>query len=282
MEAHILSATMQVFGMSSLEDQPSAEFFPKELDPSQRKVLFLQGIKQVLDKFVDVTYETSTSSKKVKDNDHILAYAKDVLSLGLWLMEFVDAIKEGDGLRILRCWRYFLPIFKASKRTNYSIEAFTFLAQYEYLLTPRMQQQLLWSRTVNTRGRPGTNVSCDLHMEHINRECKNAIGLLGPNIGDRLVSRIGKSIGELMKITGQFDKVNELPPVTEKHSKRSTATDLEKLLRQVHEESQVFNFTSKRRHKKFPRFQSNITRSLDNKNFKDWMKEQLEKLVMHQ
>ena len=59
-----------------------------------------------------------------------------------------------------------------------------------------------------------------------------------------------------MKITGQFDKVNELPPVTEKHSKRSTATDLEKLLRQVHEESQVFNFTSKRRHKKFPRFRA--------------------------
>ena len=282
MEAHILSATIQVFGMSSLEDQPSTEFFPKELDPSQRKVLFLQGIKQVLDKFVDVMYETSTSSKKVKDNDHILAYTTDVLSVGLLLMEFVDAIKEGDGLRILRCWRYFLPIFKASKQTNYSIEAFTFLAQYEYLLTPLMQQQLLWSRTVNTRGRSRTNVSCDLHMEHINGECKNAIGLLGPNIGDRSVSRIGKSIGKLMKITGQFDKVNELPPVTKKHSKRSTATDIEKHLRQVHEESQVFNFTSKRQHKKFPRFQSNITRSLDNKYFKDWMNEQLEKLLMHQ
>ena len=94
----------------------------------------------------------------------------------------------------------------------------------------------------------------------------HAIGLLGPNIGDRSVSRIGKSIGELVKITGQFDKVNELPPVTEKHSK-FTATDLEKSFKQVHEQSQVFNFTSKRRHKKFPRFQSNITQSLDDKNF---------------
>ena len=270
--------------MSSLEDQPSTEFFPEQssqLDPSQRRVILMLGIKQVLEKFVDATYQTSTSTED-KDKDHVLAYAKDVLSLGLLLMEFVDAIKEGDGLCILRCWRYFLPIFKASKRTNYSIEAFTFLAQHECLLTPRMQQQLLWSRTVNTRGRPGMNVPCDLHMEHINRECKNAIGSLGPNIGERSGSRIGKSIGELTKITGQFDQVNGLPPVTEKHSKRSTAANVEKLIKQVHEESQVFQFTSKRQHKKFPRFQSNITRSLDNKHLKEWMKEQLQKLVMHQ
>ena len=35
----------------------------------------------------------------------------EVLSLGLLLMEFEDAVKEGDGLRILRWWRYFLLFF---------------------------------------------------------------------------------------------------------------------------------------------------------------------------
>ena len=32
-----------------------------------------------------------------KDNDHIWAYAKEVLNLGLLLMEFVDGVREADG-----------------------------------------------------------------------------------------------------------------------------------------------------------------------------------------
>ena len=44
-----------------------------------------------------------------KDNDHVRAYAKEVVSLGLLLMEFVNAVREGDSDRIIRCLRYFLP-----------------------------------------------------------------------------------------------------------------------------------------------------------------------------
>ena len=67
------------------------------------------------------------------------------------------------------------------------------LSQYQFVFTPRMQQQLLWSRTVNTQGRPGKNISCDLHMEHINRECKNAINVLGPNVTQETsIARVGK------------------------------------------------------------------------------------------
>ena len=46
--------------------------------------------------------------------DHILEYGQDALTLGLLYMEFVDAVREGDGERILRCWRYFLLLFKAT------------------------------------------------------------------------------------------------------------------------------------------------------------------------
>jgi len=48
-------------------------------------------------------------------------------------------------------------------------------------------------------------VSCDLHMEHINRECKNATGVLGPNISDEAVGCVGRGIGELLKVNTQFD-----------------------------------------------------------------------------
>ena len=33
-------------------------------------------------------------------------------------MEFKDAIREGDGNRVLRVWKYFLLLFKAADRKN--------------------------------------------------------------------------------------------------------------------------------------------------------------------
>ena len=129
------------------------------------------------------------------------------LSLDLLLMEFVDDVREGDGERIIRCPRYFLSLFKCSDCTNYSVEAFNLLFEYEYALTPRMKQQVMWERTINVHGKPGKNVSIDLHMEHINKEWKQAMGSFGSNIGDTAVSR---SIGELVKGTRQFDSENKL------------------------------------------------------------------------
>ena len=49
------------------------------------------------------------------------------------------------------------------------------LYSYYYTLSPRQSQQLLWSRSVNMHGQQGRNVACDLHMEHLNRVCKEAI-----------------------------------------------------------------------------------------------------------
>lgn len=148
----------------------------------------------------------------------------------------MDAIREGDGKRILRCWIFFLPIFKVSNRSNYSIEAFIVLAQHDFLFSERMKQ-LLWSRTINTHGRPGKNVLCDLHLEHMNRECKTAIGHIGANISNKTVSRVGKCIGSLSNITEHFEKVNGTERQSGKHLTHSTFKDLEKMLSQLHSES---------------------------------------------
>ena len=68
----------------------------------------------------------------------------------VWVAEFCDAIREGDGERVLRCWRYLLPVFKSSGRKNYSIEVLNMLCQFQYELTPRHAQELIWSRFVST------------------------------------------------------------------------------------------------------------------------------------
>ena len=52
--------------------------------------------------------------------DGVYAYGVEMLSLGLFYMLFKDAINSKE---VLRCWKYFVPIFKASGCTNYSTEA---------------------------------------------------------------------------------------------------------------------------------------------------------------
>ena len=63
-------------------------------------------------------------------------------------------------------------------------------------------------------------------MEHLNRECKGTIGSLGPTVSlVNMVAQIGMSVGELMKITTQYDSISKLNLESGKHSKPSTASD---------------------------------------------------------
>lgn len=94
----------------------------------------------------------------------------EMLSLGLIWHGFHDAIREGDGERILIYLRYLLLIFKSSNNNNCAKEAVNL---YHYTLSEREKAQLLWSRCVDTRGVDGANIPCDLFMEHLKQKIKN-------------------------------------------------------------------------------------------------------------
>ena len=126
--------------------------------------------------------------------------------------------------RICKCWQFFLPIFKSTRQKNYAIEAFTLLAQLNFLFASRMATQLKWSRTINTHGRPGKNISCELHMEHLNRLCKGASTGLGSNVTDNAVLRIGKCLGDLSKVTDSYDTENEVPVESGFHQNPTSKT----------------------------------------------------------
>ena len=110
---------------------------------------------------------------RVNSSDKVFLYCMQVLSLGLIWHGFNDAIKEGDGDRIIIYWKFLLVIFKVGNRRNYCKEAMNLLIQFYFLLPRRLAEQLKWSRCVNTRGVIGGNVPDDLHLEHLNRHLKN-------------------------------------------------------------------------------------------------------------
>jgi len=94
-------------------------------------------------------------------------YTAELITLGLLWHGFHDAIREGDDDRISMYWKFLLPVFKEENHHNYAKEAFILILQSK-ILSPRKLCELKWNRTVNTHGKPGHNVPCDLHMEHLN------------------------------------------------------------------------------------------------------------------
>ena len=63
-------------------------------------------------------------------------------------------------------------------------------------LVLEMTTQLKYNRTVNIHGRKGKNIPCDLHIEHLNRECKESLITLGSNLTDNAIQRVGKSLSK--------------------------------------------------------------------------------------
>ena len=179
--AHVLAAFMTILGMKCLSDDPTSVLFPEGGTTEEIFTGLLSVAQVVINDHTDFKYPAHTSQAPQKEYDGINEYAKEVLTLGLFYLEYKDAIREGDGTRVLRCWKYLLLFFRASGHTNYTIEAFTLLSQYYYLFPPQLAQQLMWSRFVNTTGQKGHNIAADLHMEHLNRMCKDAVRQLGAN-----------------------------------------------------------------------------------------------------
>ena len=64
-------------------------------------------------------------------------YSREVMSLGLLLLDSKDAVREGDGDRKALSWKYFMLIFRATGHTNYALEALTLLSQY-YVILPHV------------------------------------------------------------------------------------------------------------------------------------------------
>lgn len=64
---------------------------------------------------------------------------------------------------------------------------------YSLLLHSLQAHQITWSQFVklfNVHEKVGHNVSCDLHMEYLNRVCKMAVHSLGANLTSKAVVRV--------------------------------------------------------------------------------------------
>lgn len=205
--------------------------------------------------------------------DGVFNYACAVLNDGLLLLEFRDAIHEGDGPGVMRCWKFLMLYFRHFHHYKYALEGFYTLAQVHILASQRLRNQIMYSRVVNTRGGCGNNIPVDLQMEHFNRILKDAIIGVGANVTEKVIVEASKYINGIHTICVNFDSATNIKPASMHHTRRSSAQDMRAILKQLSTESNVFSYIPGRCHKSTPQIQPNVTRTIDAGALFKWLKQ---------
>ena len=169
-------------------------------------------------------------------------YSRQLLSIGCFYLEFVDGIREGDGERVHRCWKYLLL-------------------------------ELKWSRFINCYNVGGRNIPCDLHLEHLNRLLKDAVRGLQANKTSAAISRVGKSVGTLSDEVEQFDESNDVQVPSGCHHAPATVKDRDLIVQEL-VDTAVFSPVSERHHDSFQHVKLWL-KSFDHEALLSWMLEHM-------
>lgn len=154
--------------------------------------------------------------------------------------------------------------------TKYALEALYLLLQVHCLLPPAEAHSLVWNRTVNNKGGPGKNVALDLDMEHDNKDVKQAVKNLGPNVTEPAVKRISHGQQRSKTMLYCLDREILVKQRSGKHVSTAYTKDLTTVINSLTEE-RVFHHSPGRHYKCFPNFARDPLSRLDMSNLFQWI-----------
>jgi len=223
----------------------------------------------VVKKYVKINLPDCTEAAT---DDSVYNYTLDFMGIGMLWLGFHDAIREGDGDRIIRYWKFLMVVFRKTNHYNYSNEGLKLVLQ-SLVSSPRKVMELKWSRCINTQGRQGKNIPTDLHMEHLNRKLKDMIKNLGSNVTPKTVQRAAKAFGIVNQVCSKFKEETGVKVNKPFHSCPSFNSDLGKIVQQL-EKDEVFIVKPKRQYTAFPNHKPMLL-DINWKNIKEWIEEKL-------
>ena len=87
---------------------------------------------------IDDTPPPQSVQPSTEEYDDMFNYQCSLMDHGLLYMNFTDAVAEGDGDRIMRCWKFLLLHFYADGGSSkYALEALYLQLQQQAILSPR-------------------------------------------------------------------------------------------------------------------------------------------------
>lgn len=215
------------------------------------------------------------TSNETKCLDDMLNYQYSLLEYGLLYKNFCDAISEGDGARLVRCWKYFLLVLKQDKEHSrkYALEGFNLLCQIYALLSPRDAHRLIWNRSVKAKFGSGNNIPLDLALEHYNRVLKEVIKKMGPNAtNEKAVNRFCKAIPINKQIMDNFDNECQVLKRSGQHVVANASCDFNKVVDELIR-SEAFTKKPERKYKGFSNCEASILANFDIHSMYKWINE---------
>ena len=306
--AYIVEAALEFWGMTDVNSNANKNCPPENAQYRSnqvKKVFFDDVVGRFVDKFVmadptqeelwqhsqaqqqvnqtraihhDHQYGTSppqaeqiTEEETAFEPDRVNYYGHTVLELIVFLMNWIDAVREGDGERCNRMRKRLLLYFKLqSTYSKYAIEVFTNIAQTEYLMTPQLAHRVTWGKFVNWRGGAGRNIEGDLVREMCNRSSKNVVQGMGPNKTKDAIQCASRAEAGIHEIVINFDDNARVTPQSSRHTKMSSKEDELGMIKDLRK-LKPFKVIPGRKHSSFSNMTISPLTNLDMDQLYNWL-----------
>lgn len=221
--------------------------------------------------------EVLESSSKTPEKDDMFNYQCSFLEYGMIILNFFDAIKEGDGRRILRSWKFQLPYLRKDPgSTKYALEALGMLFQVYGLLSPKAAHELIWNRSAMLTGH---NIPLDLLLEFFNRLLKEVEKKLGPNATNhKAIDRYCHAVDITKSALDNFDRECCVIRRSGHHYEISVMSDLHKVVTEL-STYKAFCWTGGRSYGHFAHIDSSLLDGFDLRDMFSWINNHKKNIV---
>ena len=187
----------------------------------------------------------------------------------------MDASKEGDGNRLMRCYKVVLLFMYKFKDIKYAYILLLLFAKLYALLPEKEAESLLHNRFVNKKGKKGgINIPLDLHMEHLNLFLKKLLQAMGGKITEAAAQRCARSMTVLNEVMDALysdcDKLHR----SGYHGSKNTAETVQSMANDLLQGNVFQCIPGRERYQSFKKFKSNIL-DIDYRDFFSWVNNHL-------
>lgn len=215
--------------------------------------------------------QAGDDQEEAPQEDFLYNYHRAKLAFGLVLLEFDDAIKEGDGGRLHDLYKFALLLYKAYGKTKYAYVVLLYLVKIEAVLSEEEARDLEWNRTYNKYGLPGKNISLDLRTEQFNKDVKSTWKALLANINEMSAERVANTVEPMEYIRDSIKRDCGLLEVPGYRSPGKPEVAVEQIIQDLMQIS-AFKFELGRNgHDTFPDFPSSLVQGIDYRELYNWM-----------
>ena len=282
-----IEALVHFFGMTNKEGRITKNRPPYHiLDVGDTKQEYFYS---KLNRFID-DFHLLPSSALALENENELSYPDGqdfvknyslcLLKYYLILLDYKDAVKEGNGERLATLHKVLVPYFKSLPSFNaYAIEMLINVVQNKVFLSEAECHHCMWASTANWKGGSGKNIEIDLLQESRNKAHKKAIKSMGANKTDRAIERSSKSCGGERHTVENFDSQVNKVSHSSSHSHKSSAADEEKVT-SVIRELKPFNTEANRKHDSFQEIMADPLATLNLVDLDKWLRKHQRNLLL--